>query len=205
MANTDDRLKLIFRVGAANSFRSIVNGVAAIVAGVLLLYASGVDLPLGVKGHHLGYFLCAFGVFTVVSSFRLQLRDAPTFYADRSGFRIRGGRLKKWSAYHGVRVREISGGNGRKTRFILQIKLRPEGLFAHKGIARIYDLDEAYGMADKIIGLKNRLDAVWLKEADRIDLTLPPVLRARVEADRRPAPHVPLFSHLKGFLSGSKR
>ena len=73
-----------------------------------------------------------------IAIFRIGLRnlfyEGPDFHATRSGFRILGGAVQSWDAFHGVRVRIQINGRYQKTGERVLIRIKREGLFQYRTV-----------------------------------------------------------------------
>jgi len=73
-----------------------------------------------------------------IAIFRTGLRNlfyvGPDFHANRNGFRILGGAVQSWDAFHGVRVKILTNGRSRKVGERVLICIKREGLFQYRTV-----------------------------------------------------------------------
>lgn len=121
----------------------------------------------------------------VIAPLRMR-QGVPVFWADRTGFRIKGGRLRPWEDYAGVSVQTSATLFGPSTHTV-RVRLQSGVTFRQRSLATMDAMGEADEMAQKIMAFKRELDEVWAREAERFDLGPAPVVAARAEAARRRA------------------
>ncbi|MCF2870898.1 hypothetical protein L0664_07450 [Octadecabacter sp. G9-8] len=194
MGNTTKPLVLRLYGGKMQFMLGVLQGFILGVLGMsLMVLAAGSILGVVVGG-----LVMIIGLIMIFANgFRVS-RGCPTFYADRTGFRIRGGRLRAWSTYHGVDVTDIYS-DGSKSGESLWITLNYKWPFHRCLVARFGRWGSAWSMADRIVVFKQSLDTLWAEEAERIDLGPSPVVAARERARNRPVRGQSIFHTFKRF------
>lgn len=167
-----------------------LQGLACVVGGLcVLVYAPGAGFDGTIMILGIALTLLVFGGVFIVRAGNGLMEPKPVFEGEPEGFRIRGGRLRRWSCFYGVLVFDQRS-NGVKLGEVVSVRVGPfheliDFLYRRRvGVASGHG--EGQAIADQIWTYKNQLDGYWLKADVRMDLGAAPVVAARDRAHRMP-------------------
>ncbi|MEL6958844.1 MAG: hypothetical protein AAGL89_07850 [Pseudomonadota bacterium] len=132
-----------------------------------------------------GLGIATVGLVALLWTIRAERRNIPAFEADRTGFRVRGGRLRPWHSYKGVRVRDLRGKHFVKEGEIVEILVRGTLVFGHVRVAVLRYSESGWVIADEIESFYHKILSLRLDERDGFSAAAP-VVAARSGSQAMP-------------------